>query len=173
MKTNLSEGQVKALFYAGVSVLALFVLWKFAKGLGDTAGSIFEGLGVSDTKEEKEAVKKTDKALNDFKKEAEKYSKPTRTAAQWSVVADTIYNALKYSAIDDNKPKAYFELARVLTDADMGALLVAFGRRQEYALGFPMGEPKSLVQFVQDNLSQKDINDLNTLYAKSKMRFKF
>jgi hypothetical protein len=173
MKTNLTEGQVKALFYAGVSILALYVIYKFAKGLGDTAGSIFEGIGVSDTKEEKKVKSATDKALEDFKKEANKTSKPTRTDSAWTLVANSIYDALKRSAIDDNKTFAYTQLARILTDADMGAVLVAFGRRQEYAFGIPMGEPKTLVDFVKDNFNQKDIDDLNNLYAKSKMRFKF
>lgn len=174
MKIDLNNNpQAKNLLYMGGAILALFVLYKLAKTIGDTVQSVGEGLGVSDTKEEKKVVKETEKALKDFQKEANKYSKPTRTSAQWALVANNIYNALKSSSAADNKTAAYTELARVLTDADMGALLVAFGRRQEYGFGFPIGDPQTLPEFVNGNFSSDDIADLNKLYAKSKMRFKF
>lgn len=43
---------------------------------------------------------------------------------------------------------------------------------REY-IGIPIGKPKTLVQFVQDNFDLEDIKDLNNLYSRSKMKFKF
>jgi hypothetical protein len=173
MQTNLNEKQVRALFLAGLAILALFVAYRVARGLGDTAKGIFEGIGVSDTEEEKKAKQKTIDAIEKNKQEVLKTSKPTRTAAQWLFVANTIFDALKFSALSDDKAKAYSELARVLTDADMAILIQQFGLRQERSFGVPIGEPKTLPQFVSDNLDQEDIDDLNLLYARSKMKFKF
>jgi hypothetical protein len=80
---------------------------------------------------------------------------------------------LKTSAISDDKAKAYTELAKVLNDADMALLITAFGRRQEYNFGFPIGNPQTLPEMVAGNFSQSDIDSLNTLYSKSKMKWKF
>ena len=163
---KISEEQLKNYTIAAVAIVIVFVLFKVARG-------ILEVLGISDTKEEKEANKKTDKALEDFKKESLLTSKPTRTAAQWQLVANDIYNALKYSAVADDKARAYTLLASILTDADMALVLLGFGKRQEYFFSIPQGEEKTLQEFVSNNLSQTDINDLNKLYSRSKMRFKF
>jgi hypothetical protein len=55
----------------------------------------------------------------------------------------------------------------------MSLVLSGFNRRQEYSFGVPIGPEKTLQEFVSSNLSQTDINDLNKLYSRSKMKFKF
>lgn len=167
MKINLNENQLKLALYAAIGITGLIIFWRFTRKTGEV-------IGIFDTKEEKAAEKQTKDAIEKFEKDAQKAgSKPTRTAAQWALVADSIYNALKSSAVSDDKGKAYTELARILTDADMAQVLKAFGLRQEYSFGVPIGKPKTLVQFVQDNFSSTDISDLNKLYSRSKMVFKF
>jgi hypothetical protein len=166
MNIKLNEQNLKFGFYAALGIIAVVTIYRFTRKTG-------EALNIFDTKEEKEAEKTTKKAIEDFKKEAEKRAKPTRSAAQWALVADSIYNALKSSAAGDDKAKAYTEIIRILNDADMALVLSAFGMRQEYAFGIPIGKPKTLVQFVQDNFNEADINDINRSYFKSGMRFKF
>jgi hypothetical protein len=166
MNFKLNQENLKIGFYAILGIIAVFIIYRFTRKTG-------EALNIFDTKEEKEAEKTTKKAIEDFAKDAAKRSKPTRSAAQWALVADSIYNALKSSAAGDDKGKAYTELAKILTDADMSLVLASFGARQEYAFGVPIGRPKTLVQFVQDNFDLKDIADLNKLYSRSNMRFKF
>ena len=166
MNLKINDQQAKTLLWIALGVVGLVIVIKLVKKTG-------EALNIFDTKEEKKAEETTKQAIKEFEKEANRTSKPTRTAAQWALVADTIYNALKASAVSDNKAKAYTELARILTDADMAAVVKAFGNRQEYSFGIPIGSPKTLIQFVQDNFSNDDIADLNDLYRKSKMRFKF
>lgn len=164
---KLTEEQIKLGIYLALGVTALVFIIKFVKKTGET-------IGVFDTKEEREEEKKTKEAIEGFKKETEKRGiKPTRSASQWALVADSIYNALKTSAVSDDKGKAYTELVRVLNDADAALLVKAFGTRQEFSFGIPIGKPKTLVQFVQDNFSLDDINDINKAYSKSGMRFKF
>jgi len=167
MKVDFKDPQtLKAFAWIAIGIIGLIVFIKFTKKAGET-------IGIFDTKEEKEAEEKTKKAIEDFAKEAQKTVKPTRSAAQWALVADSIYNSLKYSAISDDKAKAYTELAKILNDADMSLVLKAFGSRQETSFGIPIGNPKTLVQFVQDNFDLKTIQDLNNLYSKSRMKFKF
>ena len=168
MKIDLNKPEtLKSLAYIAIGIVGLILIIRITKKTG-------EALGIFDTEEEKEAKEKTKKAIEDFAKEAQKTSKPTRTAAQWAFVADTIYDNLKNDAIYDNKAKAYNELARILNDADAGLVLKSFGLRQEYGLfGIPFGNPKTLVDFVQNNFSTDDVASLNNLYSKSKMKFKF
>lgn len=167
MKLDLKDpATLKAIAWLAIGIVGLIVLIRFTKKAGET-------IGIFDTKEEKEAEEKTKKAIEDFAKESQKTSKPTRTAAQWALVADTIYNKLRFSGISDDKTGAYTELARILTDADMSLVLQGFGLRQEYNFGIPIGKPKTLVEFVQDNFDLEDIKDLNNLYSRSKMKFKF
>ena len=164
---KLTEEQIKLGIYLALGITALLFIIKFVKKTGET-------IGVFDTKEEREEEQKTKQAIEGFKKEVQKRGiKKTRTSAQWTFVADSIYNALKYNAAGDDKGKAYTELVRILNDADMAEVLQAFGTRQEYSFAVPIGKPKTLVQFVQDNFSLDDINDINKAYSKSGMRFKF
>ena len=130
-------------------------------------------VGVIRTDEEAAAAKTTEKAIEQFSKDAAKTSKATKTPAQWTFVANNIYNALKHSAASDDKTLAYTELARILTDADMSLVISAFGKRQEYAFGLPIGPVKTLPEFVKDNFAQSDIDSLNNLYSKSKMKWRF
>lgn len=167
MKLDLKDpATLKAVAWLAIGIVGLIVLIRFTKKAGET-------IGIFDTKEEKEAEEKTRKAIEDYAKDVQKTIKPTRTAAQWNLVADTIYNHLKNTSATDEKGKAYTELARVLNDADMALLIKGFGLRQEYSLWLPVGSPKTLVQFVQDNFNLDDIQRLNTLYSRSKMKFKF
>jgi hypothetical protein len=166
-KINLNQEQLKLAFYAVLGILALVFIFQLYKKTGET-------IGIFDTKEEKEEKERTKKAIDDFKKDIEKKGiKPTRTAAQWALVADSIYNALKFSGVGDDKAKAYTEIIRILNDADAALVVKAFGLRQEYAFGVPIGKPKTLVQFVQDNFNERDINDINRSYSRSGMIFKF
>jgi UTP:GlnB (protein PII) uridylyltransferase len=167
MKIDLNKPEtLKSLAYIAIGIIGLILIIRITKKTG-------EALGIFDTEEEVQAEQKTKKAIEDFEKEAAKTSKPTRTRAQWALVADTIFNKLKYSAVSDDKTGAYNELARILTDADMSLVLSTFGKRQETSFGIPVGKSKTLVQFVQDNFNLEDIADLNKLYSRSKMKFKF
>lgn len=163
-----SEKDIKTAVYIALAIAVVFIIYKLTKGASGLIGSIFGG----PTPEQIAASTTTENAIKDLVANT-KTIKPTRSAAQWALVADVIYNALKTSAISDDKAKAYTELAKVLNDADMALLITAFGRRQEYNFGFPIGNPQTLPEIVAGNFSQSDIDSLNMLYSKSKMKWKF
>jgi hypothetical protein len=167
MKIDLNKPEtIKTLAYIAIGITGLILIIKITKKTG-------EALGIFDTEEEVEAKEKTKKAIEDYAKETAKTSKPTRTFSQWALVADTIYDKLRYNAIYDDKGGAYYNLSLVRTDADVGLLLKAFGMRQEKSFGFSVGQPKTLNQFVQDNFSLDDIIDLNNLYKRQNLKFRF
>lgn len=98
---------------------------------------------------------------------------PTKSKAQQKLNAETIYEALKYSALDDNKTIAYNTLMLMQNDADVIELTKAFGSRQEYLFGIPTGTKKQLQQFVQSNFNKNDVEDINKAYKRSKMTYQF
>ena len=60
-----------------------------------------------------------------------KNNTPTKSKGEWQIIADQIYNDLKFSGIADNKSDAGYQVARVQNDADIALLIQAFGMRQE------------------------------------------
>ena len=97
----------------------------------------------------------------------------TKVEGNFALLADQVYQALSKSAVSNDLPKAYNILARLLNDADAALLLKYFGVRQGYQFGLPIGEPSNLSAFVSRAFSQSDIDSLNNLYARSKMKFRF
>jgi hypothetical protein len=97
----------------------------------------------------------------------------TKNKSEWDSIANQIYNDLKYSALDDNKADAGYQVARVQNDLDIAYLRQTFGLRQEYIFGIPAGSPKNLESFITSNLSQSAIDKINANYASKRMSFRF
>ena len=159
------------LLFAGLAIGGYFV-----------ASKILEGLGLKKTSEQKEQEKlsKTgrEKFIEDTLKNPNKSQtaggKPTRTEGQYALWADQLYEFLRYTALDDKKNDAFNLLyIRMQNDADIAQMVKYFGKRQEYAFGLPIGQPKNFSEFISTNLTSKQIQTLNDRYAKSKMRFRF
>jgi hypothetical protein len=143
---------------------------------------LLEKLGLKQTADEKaqEKVQKQgrekfiDDAIKKPNPKQTKGGKPTRPEGQFAVWADQIYEYLKYTKLDDKKDLAFALLFKYFhNDADIALLTKYFGKRQEYAFGLPVGNPKNLSEFVTTNLSKEQINRLNNAYLKSKMKFRF
>ena len=163
---KVTEKEVKTGLYIVIAIAIVVVGYIVVK-------KVLQATGFVKSAEEQAQEQAQGKAIEDFSKQAQKTSRQTKSTAQLTFVADTIYNALKRSAVSDDKTTAYEQLARVLTDADMAALIKVFGKRQEYAFGVPTGAPKTLPEMVRDNFKMTDIDDLNKLYARSKMVWRF
>jgi hypothetical protein len=134
---------------------------------------LLTSLGVMKSDEEIKQEATNVQSVEAYYQQAITTQKPTKSEGEWVIIADTIYNALRYSALDDDKAAATYQIARVKNDADVALLLKAFGKRQEYAFGLPIGKPKSLQAFVRDNLSTAQINAINDNYFRKKIKFKF
>ena len=130
-------------------------------------------LGLQKTKEEKEIEQREREAVKEYVKKTIQTQRPTKTAGEWALIARTIYEDLRYSAIDDNKDDAAYQVARAKNDADVAVLIQQFGSRQEYFFGIPTGSPKTLPEFIVSNLSQSKINAVNDNYRRKNIKFRF
>ena len=61
-----------------------------------------------------------------------KSQSPTKSVGEWTIIANQLYEDLKYSSISDNKADAGYQVTRVKNEADFATLYKAFGKRQEY-----------------------------------------
>ena len=99
---------------------------------------------------------------------------PTKTEQEWKIIADQIWEDLHYSALNDNKKDAVYQICRVKNDSDVAVLFKMFGKRQDYILPpIPDGNLKNLVQFAISNLSKKQIAEINDNYRRGNIKFRF
>jgi hypothetical protein len=161
---KVSEENKKLLTTVGIAVAAYLIVIK----------PLFQTLGITKTEEEK-AKEKSDAAnvLEQEKNLNVRGISLTKSKAEWDQIADIIYNDLRYSALNDNKADAGYQVSRVKNDADILYLIKTFGKRQEYLLGIPSGSPMSLNEFITSNLTRDNINLINDNYKRKGMAFKF
>jgi hypothetical protein len=160
----ISQENKKLLTTAGIVVAAYLIVIK----------PLFQSLGITKTDAEI-AKEKSDAAnISDIEKNLNARGLSlSKSKAEWDAIADTIYNDLRYSALDDNKSDAGYQVARVKNDADIIYLIKTFGKRQEYFFGLPSGSPMSLSEFITSNLDRENINLINDNYSRKGMNFKF
>ena len=165
------EIDANLLIYAGLAIGGYFAIAKVLKGLGFLKSD--EQIAA-----EKLAAEARQKFIDDAQAKPDKKQTaggtPTKSDATFGIMANQFYEYLKYSKFDDNK-KAAFEMlyTRIQNDADIAKMMKYFGLRQEYAFGIPVGRPKDFNQFVTSNLSKTQIDLLNQVYQKSKMKIRF
>lgn len=158
-----TQDNTKLITTIGIAVAAYLVIVK----------PILQKLGITKTAEE--TAKDKSDATNILDAENNIKSKGvtlTKSKAEWDQIADAIYNDLRYSAVDDDKADAGYQLARLKNDADAIYLVKTFGKRQEYFFGLPIGSEMGLISFVNSNLSQDNINLINDNYKRKNMMFK-
>jgi hypothetical protein len=102
-----------------------------------------------------------------------KIQTPTKSIGEWQIIADQIYNNLKFSGIADNKSDAGYQIARVQNDADIATLIKVFGMRQESFFGINIGGLQNLPQFIIGNLDKSEISKINDNYARKNIKFRF
>jgi len=98
---------------------------------------------------------------------------PTKSVGEWTIIADKIYEDLKFSGASDDKKDAGYQVARVQNDADIAVLYKAFGKRQEYYFGIPYGGLRDLMAFITSNLSSDAIATINDNYKRKNIKFRF
>jgi len=98
---------------------------------------------------------------------------PTKSVGEWTIIANRIYEALRYSGLSDDKDDAIYQLARAKNDADIATLYKSFGKRQEYLFGVPYAGLQDLVNFVKSNLDSDQINTVNDNYRRKGIKFRF
>ena len=98
-----------------------------------------------------EAQKKAEELKNESGKPESKNL--TLSQSQAVNIAESIYNVLKFSSLDDDKPEAIRLLKTAQNNDDFLLIQQAFGERREYFFGLPTGGLKSLSAFMSDNFS--------------------
>lgn len=160
----ITQDNKKLLTGLGIAIAAYLLVLK----------PIFQALGLQKTPEELAKSKSDAANIADIQKTLlSKGITLSKSKAEWDIIADTIYNDLKFSAIADNKADAGYQVARVQNDADILYLIQSFGRRQENLFGVSSGSPMSLPEFITSNLTQSNINLINDNYSRKGMKFKF
>jgi hypothetical protein len=147
----------KTIYYIGGAILAYFFILK----------PVLQKLNIVKTKEEIDREKEKEKFLQSSTQ------KPTKAAGEWAIIADQIYEDLRYTALDDDKSDATYQVTRVKNNADFQLLFKNFGKRQEYAFFIPTGSEKDLQQFIRSNLSKGQIEIINQNYRTKNISFQY
>ena len=146
----------KNLYYIGGAIAAYFLIIK----------PVLISLNVLKSKEEIDKDKEIEKFLDQS-------GTLTKTSGEWAIIADQIHEDLKYTALDDNKANAGYQVSRVKTSRDFAELYKQFGRRREYFFGIPSGSPKDLQAFIRSNLDDAAIQIINNNYKRKGISFQF
>ena len=153
---KLTAQQKKYIVYALLGVGAFLVIRKLKDWLKKPA---------------KETIKDVIEEADQLRKQG---MKSTRSLGQWKLVADSIYNSMKFSALSDNKSNIEQQLKMVQNDLDFLLLTQAYGLRQHYAFGIPDGDKTTLIgQIATGELSDKRIKSINANYATKGIKFRF
>lgn len=163
---KLKQEDIKTFTYAAVAVGGLFFLYKFGKG-------ILTALNLVDTEEEKAIEKNRQKALKSAQKEQQKKGvQQTRSDLYWQNAADSLYDAWKFSALDDDKDLAEAKLKEPMNDVDFLKLQEYYGARQNYFFGIPEGGLRNLTDAANSELSQERIDRINEIYRQRGIKYK-
>lgn len=151
----------------------IFNLALLAAGYFFIAKPILEKVGLKKDPDVLATENRNKQLLNDYVNDALKKQNPTKSEEEWKIIADQIYQDLHYSALDDKKADAGYQVARVKNDADMALLIKWFAKRREYWFGVPVGSLMSLQEFITSNLSNSSIATINDNYARKGIKFRF
>ena len=153
---SITAQQKKYIVYALLGVGAFLVIRKLKDWLKKPA---------------KETIKDVIEEADNLQKQGMQSS---RSLGQWKLVADSIYNSMKFSATSDNKSNIEKQLKMVQNDLDFLLLTQAYGLRQHYVFGIPDGDKTTLIgQIATGELSDKRIKSINANYASKGIKFRF
>ena len=151
------------LLYLAIFIVAYYLLIR----------PILTALGLVKSQERKETERRKQDQLETEIKNVSQSQKSTKSVQEWQVIADQIYEDLRYSAVSDNKADAGYQVSRVQNDADFWELYRLFGKRREYLFGIPSGSLQDLSQFIRSNLSDSQIETINNNYKRKGIKFRF
>lgn len=130
-------------------------------------------LGILKSAAEIEAERERAGRVDDYIDESLRRQTPTKSLGEWTIIANQIYEDLRYASVSDNKEDATYQICRAKNDADVAMLIRAFGTRQEYYFGIPYGGLQGLVSFVNSNLSGSQKEMINGNYSRKAIKFRF
>ena len=133
---------------------------------------ILQKVGVMKTKEEKQEEQAASQAIETEIRTVAQSQQPTKSEAEWRSIVEQIYQDIRYSAIDDNKADAAYQMARAKNNADVILMYKLFGKRREYWFGIPAGDTRDLFGMVRYNLSNSQISQLNDNWRRKNIKYR-
>jgi hypothetical protein len=156
----MTNEQKKTLLYVGGGIAAYFLIIK----------PLLIKIGLQPSQQDIQQAQN----VQNYIQNAVTTQSPTKSEGEWQIIANQIFEDLKYSAVSDNKGDAVYQLARAKNNADVALLIKTFGKRQETWFGIiPSGGDKDLQQFVTDNLSDTQIATVNDNYRRKNIQYQF
>lgn len=152
---------LKYILFAGLLVAVYFIVKNTIKNLPNLLTSTTDSKAQTNN-------------LDSFAKQQSKVQKQTKTDSEWKIIADTIYQDLRYSSLSDNKAHAGVQICRVKNDTDVAVLIKQFGVRSEIYVGiFSNGDDKTLPEFVIQNFTMAEISKINDNYKRKGIKFQY
>jgi hypothetical protein len=107
----------------------------------------------------------------------QKSQKATFPESTYNTLANTIYNSMKF-AVGDDYGAVQDSLKKMKNDLDVAKLIKAFGSRQDYAFGIPVGGKMDLFTYVKKELGNEwggltayRVTDINKDWAAKKITY--
>jgi hypothetical protein len=146
----------------GIGVAAYFLIVK----------PILVKVGILQSKEEKQVDDDRQSAIDKSAAEELKKKPPTFTDAILSSMADTLFESMRYSYVDDDYDEAETVLKRAVNDSDVYRLIQLFGVREECLFGI-LCTDRTLPQWVKRNLTTSMIKKINDNYAAKNINYRW
>jgi hypothetical protein len=95
----------------------------------------------------------------------------------YDTLANTIYNSMRF-AVGDDYGAVQDSLKKMKNDLDVAKLIKAFGSRQDYAFGIPVGDKMDLLTYVKKELGNEyfgltsyRVSNINKDWAAKKIKY--
>ena len=95
----------------------------------------------------------------------------------YDTLANTIYNSMRF-AVGDDYGAVQDSLKKMKNDLDVAKLIKAFGSRQDFAFGIPVGDKMDLLTYVKKELGNEwggltayRVTDINKNWAAKKIKY--
>ena len=151
---------------------------KLLIGLGGVLAGVYllkqTGLFGDTPSEAKKKKAEEGKVVNEIEDLKKKKINPTYSDSQYTIAANSIYNFLRYSGVQDDADGAENVLNRYLyNDADFLKLVAAYGKRNLTPFGIPVGAPIGLGETLADQFSNARLTRVNALLKQRGLTYQF
>jgi hypothetical protein len=107
----------------------------------------------------------------------QKFQKASYPDSVYDTLANTIYNSMRF-AVGDDYAAVQDSLKKMKNDLDVAKLIRAFGSRQDYAFGIPVGDKMDLLTYVKKELGNEyfgltsyRVSNINKDWAAKKIKY--
>jgi hypothetical protein len=121
---------------------------------------------VSKTKEEA----KTN--IEKYVKDTTNKLQATKSLGEWTLVANQIYTDFDQPVWNNNSDGVRL-LKMPMNDADVALLIQGFGTRSSHWFGIFSGAGRTLPEFLSEQATSSNINEINNAYAKKGITYRF